>query len=98
MIIVTGSVLVAPTQDEAALALALAHTHRSRAEPGCITHQVLVDAEDPRRLVFLERWADREALAAHFALPESREFMRSLRRLSEERSPLSIYEATEIQL
>jgi len=42
--------------------------HRSRSEPGCISHAVHVDCENPLRLVFFEQWADRAALLAHFAV------------------------------
>jgi quinol monooxygenase YgiN len=35
-------------------------------EPGCISHAVHVDCENPLRLVFIEQWTDRAALLAHF--------------------------------
>jgi quinol monooxygenase YgiN len=34
------------------------HVHRSRKEPGCISHDVSIDAENPLRLTFFERWSD----------------------------------------
>jgi quinol monooxygenase YgiN len=35
---------------------------------------------NPLRLVFVEQWADRAALSAHFAVPASRDFVRALHR------------------
>jgi hypothetical protein len=51
--------------------LSLEHVHRSRKEPGCISHAVHVDCENSLRLVFIEQWADRAALSIHFAVPAS---------------------------
>jgi quinol monooxygenase YgiN len=39
--------------------------HRSRREQGCVSHFVQIDCENPLRLVFIEQWPDRAALAAH---------------------------------
>ncbi len=81
-IIVTGSARGTDATIDALLEAALVHVHRSRAEPGCISHEVFRDAEDANRLFFFERWADRGALDAHFAVPESRSFVRALRELA----------------
>ncbi len=77
MIIVTGSIVALPERFDELLGLSLAHVQRSRAEPGCIAHAAYHDAEDPNRLVFVEQWADREALLAHFAVPASRAFIKA---------------------
>ena len=77
MIVVTGSVTVRTETFDEARRLSLEHVHRSRQEPGCISHAVHVDCENPLRLVFFEQWADRTALAAHFAVPASGEFVRT---------------------
>lgn len=82
MIIVTGAVHTSEDRLEEAVALSLAHVRRSRLEPGCISHHLHLDAEDRCRLVFLERWESPEALAAHFAAPESRAFVRALSALA----------------
>jgi len=79
MIIVTGAVMGTTETIDALTALCITHTHRSRAEPGCVSHDVFVDAENPLRLFFFERWADRAALEAHFALAASHDFVRTLR-------------------
>jgi quinol monooxygenase YgiN len=58
--------------------------HRSRVEPGCLSHAVYRDAENPLRLVFVEEWEDRTALAAHFAVPASRAFAARVQSLAAE--------------
>ena len=52
MLVVTGSVTARPDSFEALRQAALDHVYRSRAEPGCLTHSVQVDCENPLRLVF----------------------------------------------
>jgi quinol monooxygenase YgiN len=69
MIVVTGSVTARQDSFDEVRKLSLEHVHRSRGEPGCISHAVHVDCENPLRLVFFEQWADRAALLNHFAVP-----------------------------
>lgn len=40
-----------------------------RAEPGCLQYDMHQVSGDPDRFVLIERWASREALAAHDATP-----------------------------
>lgn len=82
MIIVTGEILAKPETLEALIALCTEHSRRSRAEPGCVSHDSFVDTENPLRIFFFERWSDRAALEAHFAVPKSNAFMRQVRALS----------------
>ena len=98
MVIVTGSVRARPDNIERVLALSLEHVHRSRREPGCLLHSVHHDAEDPLRLVFLEHWADVDALRAHFAVPASRTFARDLGDLSDGSPSIEIYDARPLQI
>ncbi len=93
MILVTGSVRVRPEAIEDALALSVQHVERSRQEEGCLLHSVHRDVEDPMRLVFLEHWADRAALAAHFAVPESGDFVTTLGQLALAPASMEVYEA-----
>jgi quinol monooxygenase YgiN len=96
MIIVTGSVQARPETFDQVRDLCLEHTRRSRTEPGCISHDVHVDAENPFSLVFFERWADLEALRTHFRVPASNAFMREVRRLAAAGAPMRIYQADEV--
>jgi quinol monooxygenase YgiN len=96
MIIVTGSVIANAGKFEALLAVSVEHVQRSRQEPGCISHGVSRDSENPNRLVFFEEWVDRAALRDHFALPASRNFVRAARQLASEPPTITIYDATAV--
>jgi len=98
MILVTGSFVAQQGRFEEALAISLEHVRRSRLEEGCIAHAVHRDAEVPNRLVFVEEWADRAALAAHFALPASRDFVKAVVALAAAPPQIRIYEATPVEL
>jgi len=97
MIVVTGSVTARQDSLEQVKKLSLEHVHRSRAEPGCISHAVHVDCENPLRLVFIEQWADRAALSAHFAVPASRGFVRALQSLAAAATTIELYDATRLE-
>ena len=96
MIVVTGSVTAKPDTFDEVRRLSLEHVHRSRTEPGCISHAVHVDCENPLKLVFFEQWADRAALLTHFAVPASRDFVRSLQKLAAAATTIEIYDATKV--
>jgi len=94
MIIVTGSVTARPETFDELRQASLDHVHRSRTEPGCISHSVQVDCENPLRLVFFERWSDMDALKAHFAQPGSARFIGAVRSLAAASESISLYEAS----
>ena len=96
MIIVTGEVTARSDTFEELKRLSLEHVHRSLAEPGCLHHSVQVSCENPLRLVFVERWADKAALKAHFLVPDSADFVRAARKLAASAPPIAIYDTTEI--
>lgn len=98
MIIVLARVAIQPGHLPQALALSRQHVARSRAEPGCLAHAVHHDSEDPQRLVFVERWADRAALAAHFKVPASRAFVKALSALATAPPELHVYQATPVAM
>lgn len=91
-IIVLGSASTTSEGFAELLEAALAHVHRSRTEPGCLAHGVAIDAEDPLRLVFAERWADRDALDLHFAQPGSSAFVAVVSRLAIAPPTLELHE------
>ncbi len=98
MIIVTGDFMTGPEHIVEAAALALAHTQRSRLEPGCVSHDVSVDAGNPHRLLFVERWESTDALRTHFAVPETGAFAKAIGGFAVGRPSMQIYEAAEIKL
>ena len=97
MIVVTGSVTARQDSFDEVRKLSLEHVHRSRKETGCISHAVHVDCENPLRLVFFEQWADRAALLNHFAVPASRDFVKSLQTLAAAATTIELYEATRLE-
>jgi quinol monooxygenase YgiN len=97
MIVVTGSVTARADSFDEVRRLSLEHVHRSRLEPGCISHAVHVDCENPLRLVFFEQWADRAALLNHFAVPASRNFVKSLHALAADATTIDLYDATRLE-
>ena len=98
-VVVTGSIQARPERIDELLALSLEHVRRSRTEPGCLSHAVHRDVEDPLRLVFVEEWADRAALLAHFAVPASRAFVKAAGRLRHRaRRRWPIYEVDALKL
>lgn len=98
MILVTGSILARADTVDRILELSLEHVQRSRTEPGCISHAVHRDAENPLRLVFVEQWKDREALLAHFAVPASRGFVAEAAKLADGAPSIEIYDASRLKL
>jgi quinol monooxygenase YgiN len=94
MIIITGSVKGTPETIDELLAASLEHVRRSREEPGCISHAVYRDVENPLRLVFFERWESAEAVRAHFAVPASAQFVRTATALAASSPSLELFTAT----
>lgn len=93
MIIITGSAQIRAEHFEQALHLGIEHSARSRKEPGCLAHNCHVDAEDPLRIVFVEEWVDMTAVKAHFAVPESGEFVAAIGAMAEGPPKMQIFEA-----
>ncbi|MBU0589972.1 MAG: antibiotic biosynthesis monooxygenase [Gammaproteobacteria bacterium] len=96
MIIVTGRVIARKDTEAAVEQLAVEHVLRSRAEPGCISHEVSRDVQQPLRFVFVERWNDMAALQAHFRMEASRKFAQSMASLCQEPPQIDIYEAAAV--
>ncbi|MDQ6698430.1 MAG: antibiotic biosynthesis monooxygenase [Actinomycetota bacterium] len=95
MIIITGTVQGRPDSIDELIAASLEHVHRSRAEPGCISHAVHRDVEDENRLIFVEQWADLDAVRAHFAVPESAAFVVAAGKLATARPTMHLYQSEE---
>ena len=98
MILVTGAIRARPDTIDEVLELSLEHVRRSRTEPGCRSHAVHRDVEDPLRLVFFEEWEDAEALLAHFAVPASNDFVTAASALAAEPPTIQLYEASPAEL
>jgi quinol monooxygenase YgiN len=94
MIIITGSITCSEETIEELLAGSLEHVRRSRQEPGCLSHSVARDAEQPLRLVFFEQWADMAAVLTHFGVQAAADFARRAVALAEVPPTLELFEAT----
>ncbi|HTT99858.1 MAG TPA: putative quinol monooxygenase [Rhizomicrobium sp.] len=98
MILVIGTVTASADTIAEMLRVSTEHVHRSRKEPGCISHHVSIDADDPLTLHFTERWESVEALKAHFRVPESRAMWKQVQELSVHPGAMHIYEAARIKV
>lgn len=96
MIIVIGSVTAREDSFHALRQASLDHVHRSQQEPGCISHAVHIDAENPLRLFFFERWTDMAALQTHFEQPGSLAFIAAARKLAAARETITLYDSSQI--
>ena len=96
MMMVTGTLHARPESLAEVMALSRAHVLRSRGERGCLEHGVAIDADDPLRLVFIERWADRGTIGAHLRLPASRGFGKAVATFVDQPPTLSMFEASEL--
>ena len=98
MLLVTGSITAHPDTIAEMTRVSREHVHRSRKEPGCISHDVSIDADNPLTLHFIERWESAEALKVHFAVPASRAFRKALQELAADPGGMAIYEASPIRI
>ena len=98
MIIILGSIVARRDTFNALLKSGLEHVHRSRTEPGCISHAVHVDSENPLKLVFVEKWKDAAAVATHFKVKGSIDFVGQARELAAEAPVIEIFEASAAKL
>jgi quinol monooxygenase YgiN len=96
MVIVWGSIEAIADKLEDVVQLSLEHVHRSRNEPGCISHSVQADLENQNRLIFFEEWEDMAALQTHFEVAESGNFVSSVSRLAVGPPSIKIFESTQI--
>ncbi|MEL6876105.1 MAG: putative quinol monooxygenase [Pseudomonadota bacterium] len=96
MIIISASITTTPANREDIVSLCAEHSVRSRAEPGCISHHIHADCEDPSRLFFHEEWEDAASVAKHFADSDAREFVKRLTVLVGDRPDMQMYQVQEI--
>ena len=78
-----------------ALEVVRANVPTVHAEEGCLTYAVHV-AQDPERIVFVERWTTPEALAAHGASPHMARTGEALEPLLA--APTEVFTATSVPM
>ena len=78
-ILIVGTIEIEPQRRGALLEAVRPYVERTRAEePGCLDYAFMADTVDDDRIVVVERWADEESLAAHFAHPNMAATKRAL--------------------
>jgi len=97
MIIVWGRIEAKTENLNDVTQLSLEHVYRSRKEPGCLSHSVQVDLENPNLLIFFEEWKDMSALQAHFKVNESKQFIEQITRLTASPPSMKIFDSTQIK-
>jgi len=78
VIVVTGRVQIPAANRERFLEIATEMCRRSREDEGCAGYRVYADLERDEHYVFIEEWADEQALQRHFAQPHTTAFMTEL--------------------
>ena len=73
----TGHLTCAPDEIETVRAALSEHIRLSRAEPGCLSFDVVQNPDDPCRWDVAEAFADRDAFAAHQARTRDSDWWRA---------------------
>ena len=95
MILVLGTVQLAPEKLDGARAAMERMVAASRAEPGCITYGYAQDVLDPATIHVIEKWQDRAALQTHFATPHMAEWRGVMGELGLSGRDLKVHEIDE---
>ena len=69
MIYVIATLKIRPGTRDAVAAAAQSAIEGTRKEEGCLLYDLHASVTDPERMVFVEQWTDREALAKHLKAP-----------------------------
>ena len=95
MIIIMGTVKLAPDRLDAAKPAMQRMVDASRAEAGCIAYAYAQDVLDPETIHVAEQWRDRAALTEHFATPHMAEWRGVMGSLGLTGRDLRVFEADE---
>lgn len=95
MIIIMGTVKLAPDRIDAAKPAMKRMVEASRAEAGCIAYAYAQDVLDPETIHVAEQWRDRAALTEHFATPHMAEWRAVMGELGLTGRDLRVFEADE---
>lgn len=97
MIIIVGAITLTAEGRERGITIGCEHSARLRDEPGCISHNCYVDAENENRLHFFEQWADGAAVDAHFKVPETNAFLAEISQLGATAPEIAMFNAEAIE-
>lgn len=98
MVILTGWLAIKPDFRSRFMRAGYAMLPLSRAEAGCLEYNFYVDAHSDCRFIFVEKWASREALEAHFQTPHFKTFFEVIEAIAGEAPTVEIHtvSATEV--
>ena len=98
MIIVNARIQTTPEAVAAMRDAIIAMQTATLEEDGCEDYGFSVELADPGAIRITERWASREALAAHFQTPHMAEFQNAMRAQPLRGVSAHFYDATEIEM
>ena len=94
MIIISGTLRVAESDREQAIALGATMAEASLAEEGCSAYGFWQNPADPTQVRIFEEWASPEDIDKHMASPHMAEFIAGVGQLSVLEMDLSKYEVS----
>ncbi len=74
MIYVVATMSIKPEMREQVLAAARIAIAETLKEKGCQSYDMHISVSDPSKLVFVERWDDRDCLTSHMGMPHFKEW------------------------
>ena len=96
MIVIAGTVKVAPESRVPALEAAKRMQRETRAETGCLAYHFSTDLESDTTFHLFEAWESESALAAHFESDHMQRFRAELAELTVESRQIRRYEVTDV--
>jgi quinol monooxygenase YgiN len=95
VIIALGDVYAQVSSREQARELMRATQDSARTEPGCLYYAFAETLDDPGHFVVVQRWRDREAVAAHYRSPTFADYQARVEPLLVRDSELSLHVAEQ---
>lgn len=96
MIVIAGTVSVAPESQQAARDAASRMQRETQAEPGCLAYHFSTDLESDTTFHLFEAWESESALAAHFTSDHMQRFRAELAELTVESRKIRRYDVTDV--
>ena len=96
MIVIAGTISLAPEKREEAFAAAKLIMEETHKEPGNIAYAFSADLEDEGTVHIFEEWESQEALDFHFKTPHMAEFQQKMGSLGVKDMKLKKYEIASI--
>lgn len=98
MLVVIATLTVKLEKKAELFALAQDLITATRAEQGCISYVLLDNPYNAGICIFLEEWADKQALERHFTTPHIREWRQKSAELLAGKTDIKLYQGEETKL